>query len=280
MGLKIKLNGGYADNHQISLNDMSVLSKSIQTISKNFELKNEKTTYTDIYINATKEGSYEILLDLLNNPYVQGIGSAYLYDLSKDIKSFISNSDKKISIQKLIDEIYSMSIELADADYYDYRLEEKKQLLEKKEFFLNSEFSTFNAIRDISKLIKESKDEQSNRPDSISFINDNKSDNDFEFNIESRKTIHNMSYNSLELDDIAISGIPINITRGHKPFFKMKAPFFGTIKIYTEDNILDSISDYFKDKKQISVIIKPMVKMGELIETREGKLIKIVEEKS
>jgi hypothetical protein len=168
MGLKVKLNGGYADNHQISLNDMSVLSKSIQTISKNFELKNGEKTHTEIYINATKEGSYEIFLDLLNNPYVVGVGSAYLYDLSKYIKSFISHRDKKAIIQKLIDDVYSISVELADADYYDYRLEEQKQILEQKEKILNSEFSTFNSIRDISKLVKESK--MNNRIDLIVFL--------------------------------------------------------------------------------------------------------------
>lgn len=280
MGLKVKLNGGYADNHQISLNDMAILSKSIQIISKNFELKNGKTVHTEIYINATKEGSYEIFLDLLNNPYIQGVGSAYLYDLSKDIKSFISSNEKIKIIEKLIDDVYSLSIELSDADYYDYRLEEKNQLLKDKEKILNSEFSTFNSIRDISKLVKETSDEQSNRPDNISFISDEGELNDtFEFNSECRRKIHTISNEALELDNIEISGIPINIARGSKPFFKMKAPFFGTIKIYVKDDDLEVIADYFKEKKQIVAIIKPILKMGELIKTREGKLIEIIEEK-
>ena len=279
MGMKVTLRGGYADSHQISLNDISILSKSIQTISKNFESKNGKKTYTEIYINATKEGCFEIFLDLLNNPYVQGVATAYLYDLSKDIKTFISHSDKKAYIEKLINDIYSMSIELADADYYDYLLEEKKQILEKKEKILNSELSTFNSIKDISKLVKESKDELSNRPDSISFVNEDESSNDFEFNIESRKKMHTISHEHLELDNITIIGIPTNIARGRNSFFKMKAPFFGTIKIYVKDSDLDFISDYFKNNEQISVIIKPILKMGELIKTREAKLIEILEEK-
>jgi hypothetical protein len=80
------------------------------------------------------------------------------------------------------------------------------------------------------------------------------------------------------LNNITITGIPNNIARGRNPFFKMKAPFFGTMKIYVKDSDLDFISDYFKDKTQISVIIKPILKMGELIKTREGKLIEIIEE--
>ncbi len=36
MSLKIKLEGGYADNHQILVDDMAVIAKSIQNLSKKF----------------------------------------------------------------------------------------------------------------------------------------------------------------------------------------------------------------------------------------------------
>lgn len=151
MSLKIKIEGGYADNHKIPLSDMAKLSESIQNISKNYEVKNGKTTYTDIYINANKKGSFEIILDLLQSEFAKGVATGvatnYLTELSKDIKNFILYTDKKKYIEDLINDIYDLSIELADAEYYDYRLEQKKQLLEEKEKCLNAEYSTFNSIK-------------------------------------------------------------------------------------------------------------------------------------
>lgn len=280
MSLIIKLEGGYADQHKISLNDMSILSKSIQNMSKNFEIRNNKNYYTDIYISATQEGSYEIWLDLLNNPLTQGLAVNYLYDLLKDIKQFIVYTDKKEFIKKLIDEIYILSLELAEADSYDYALEMKQKKLEEKEKILNSEFSSFNSIQDISKLIKESSDEISNKPNSISFlINDNPHQN-FTINVTDRRHIHNISSEILELDHIIIKGIPTHITRSSELFFKMKAPFFGTMKIYVHSHDLDIVTDYFKEKKPITVKIQPILKMGELIKTRESNLIAIINEEA
>jgi hypothetical protein len=282
MSLLVKINGGYADKHIIPLNDMAKLSKAIQNISKNYEIKNEKTIYTDIYINTTKEGSFEIVLDLLqNNPYVQGIGAAYLYDLSKDIKSFILYTDKKKTIENLINDVYSLSIELADADYYDYNLEKKKQELEKKEKFLTAEFSTFNSIKDISSITKSSNDEQSNKPNSISFAikNDNNYE-EFEFNIDNKHKIKQMEYERINLDDVIVKGIPNNISREPNNYFKMKTPFFGTLKIYTNNEEINIIADYFKNKLPISIKINPIVKMGELINTKEAKLIEILKQEN
>ena len=278
MSLIIQLEGGYANQHQISLNDMAILAKSIQNISKNFEIKNNKYSYTDIYINATQEGSFEILLDLLNNPLVQGLAINYLYDLLKDIKSFIIYTDKKVFIKELIDEIYALSIELAEANSYDYDLENKQQILEKKEKILNAEFSSFNSIQDISKLIKESDSETSNKPDSISFIMETNTNSNFKLDFNDRKKIHNIACEILELDDILVRGIPTHVTRSTELSFKMKVPFFGTMKIYVSNGDLDIVTDYFKEQKQITVKIKPIVKMGDLIKTREGKLIEIIGE--
>lgn len=284
MSLKIKIKGGYADKHKIPLNDMAKLSKSIQTISKNYEIKDRKNIYTDIYIDGAKEGCFEIILDLLqNNIYAQGVATGlatnYLYDLSKDIKSFIVYSDKKQAIEKLVNEIYSLSIELADAEYYDYRLEQKEQELEQKEKYLNAEFSTFNSIREISSLVKSSGDEKSLKPDNITFsIEENDLYEEFDFNIDSKQKVQNISNSKMNLDDVIVKGIPINTSKEANNFFKMKAPFFGTLKIYTTTEEINKVSKYFQDEKPITVKLNPIVKMGELIKTKEAKLVEIIEE--
>ena len=280
MSLKIVLNGGYADKHQISLNDMSILSKSVQNISKYHEIKHGKTKFTDVYITATKEGSYELLLELWNNnPAIQVIGGGLLYDLAKEIKNFIIYTDKKEYIKSLVDDIYTLSMELDAEDSYDYIFEEKKELLEEKEKRLNAEFATYSSIQDISKLVKSSKDEISNKPDSISFTTEKEGIKEkFSFDSESHKKIVEIANKEIEVSNITVRGIPSKVSRGKNSYFSMKVQFFGKLKIYVEDIDLDEIAECFKIKEQIKITLKPLLKMGELIKTREGKLIKIHKE--
>ena len=279
MSLKIKIKGGYADHHRIPLNDMAKLSKSIQMISKNFEIRNGKNIYTDIYIDSAKNGCFEIALDLLqNNPYVQGVGAAYLYDLSKDIKNFILYKDKKVFIESLINDIYELSIELSDADYYDYRLEQKKQELEEKEKILNAEFSTFNSIKEISSLIKGSGEGKSLKPESITFsISQGSQLEEFKFDLSAKQKIQTISDKRMELDDVIVKGIPINVSKETSNYFKMKVPFFGTLKIYANIYDINILSNYFKEEKPVTIKINPIVKMGELVKTKEARLVEIIE---
>lgn len=281
MSLKIKIKGGYADQHKIPLNDMAKLSKSVQTISKNFEIRNGKKIYTDIYIDSAKEGCFEIVLDLFqNNPYVQGIGAAYLYDLSKDIKNFLLYTDKKKIIETLINDVYNLSIELADADYYDYKLEQKKQELEEKESILNAEFSTFNSIKDISSLIKGSGENESLKPESITFsISQGNQLEEFKFDLDAKQKIQTISDKRMELDDVIVKGIPTNVSKETSNYFKMKVPYFGALKIYANKDAINILSNYFIEEKPVTIKINPIVKMGELVKTKEARLVEIIEEK-
>lgn len=284
MSLKIKIRGGYADKHKIPLNDMAKLSKSIQTISKNYELKDGKDSFTDIYIDAAKEGCFEIILDLLqNNIYAQGVATGlatnYLYDLSKDIKSFLLYTDKKRVIESLINDVYNLSIELSDADYYDFRLEQKKQELEEKEKQLNAEFSTFNSIKDISSLVKSSGDEKSIKPDSITFsIEQDSLHEEFNFDLDARQKIQKISCDRMELDDVIVKGIPTNVSKETSNFFRMKVPFFGTLKIYANKEAINILSSYFIKEKPVTIKINPIIKMGELVKTKEARLVEIIED--
>ncbi|MFY4817943.1 hypothetical protein ACOTWJ_06920 [Aliarcobacter butzleri] len=280
MSLKIKIKGGYADHHKIPLNDMAKLSKSIQIISKNFEVRDGKKIYTDIYIDSAKEGCFEIALDLLqNNAYVQGIGAAYLYDLSKDIKNFVLYNDKKKSIESLVNDVYNLSIELADADYYDYRLEQKKQELEEKEKILNAEFSTFNAIKEISSLVKGPGEDESLKPESITFsINQDEELEEFNFDLDAKQKIQIISNNRMELDDVIVKGIPTNVSKESNNFFKMKVPFFGLLKIYANKEAINILSNYFIEEKPVTIKINPIVKMGELVKTKEARLVEIIKD--
>lgn len=283
MSLKIKIEGGYANNHKIPLSDMAKLSESLQSISKNFEAKNGKTTYTDIYIDAAKEGCFEIILDLLQNDYVQGVtigvAANYLTDLTKDIKKFILYTDKKRFIEELVNDVYNLSIELADAEYYDYRLEQKRQILEEKEKCLNAEFSTFNSLKKISSLVKNANEEQSLKPDSITFSIQNEGLNEeIKFDLDTRQKIHKISNEKMSLDDIIVKGIPNNVSKESNNFFKMKVPFFGTLKIYANKEQIYDIAHYFQEDEPVTIKINPIVKMGELIKTKEAKLIEIIQE--
>lgn len=277
MSLKIKLIGGYADNHQILVDDMSVIVKSIQNLSKNFEIKNSKSNYTSLYIDTTKEGSYEIILNLINDPYFQGLATAYFYDLTKDIKTFLHSKNKKEKIENLINEIFILALELNESDYYDYEHEKKQQVLKEKEKVLGAEFSSFNSIKDLNNLIKEKEDEKSLRPTSISFELDGKPDNELLLNSETRKEISEISNDVLELENIIVSGLPKNISRGASSFFKMDVDFFGKLKIYVNEESLKIITEYFRKNEPIKVEIKPILKIGDLIKTREAKLINIIE---
>lgn len=284
MSLKIKIRGGYADKHKIPLNDMAKLSKSIQTISKNYEIKDGKNIYTDIYIDAAKEGCFEIVLDLLqNNQYVQGVATGlatnYLYDLSKDIKNFLLYTDKKEAIESLVNDVYNLSIELADADYYDYRLEQKKQELEQKEKILHAEFSTFNSIKEISSIVKDSGEDASLKPDSITFsIGKDGQLEEFSFDLDAKQKIQTISNNRMELDDVIVKGIPTNVSKEANNFFKMKVPFFGLLKIYANKETINILSNYFIEEKPVTIKINPIVKMGELVKTKEAKLVEIIED--
>ena len=82
----------------------------------------------------------------------------------------------------------------------------------------------------------------------------------------------------MSLDDIIVKGIPIKVSKESNPFFKMKAPFFGTLKIYTTKEQINEISNYFKEDKAVKIKINPIVKMGELIKTKEAQLIEIIKE--
>lgn len=277
MSLKIKLEGGYADNHQIPVEDMAIIAKSIQNLSKNFEIKNNKNEYTTLYIDTTKEGSYEIILNLINDPYFQSLSTAYFYDLSKDIKTFLQSEKKKEKIEKLIDEIYKFAIELSESDYYDYKHEEKQKKLEKKEKILKAELSSFSSIKDINNLIKEKEDKTSLKPTSISFEVDGKVDIELMLSSESRKKIYELSNDALDLENIIVTGLPKNISRGSSSFFKMDVNFFGKLKIYVDEESLKIITEYFGRNESIKVEIKPILKIGDLIKTREAKLINIIE---
>lgn len=284
MSLTVKIKGGYADQHKIPLNDMAKLSKSIQTISKNYETKDGKSIYTDIYIDAAKEGCFEIVLDLLQNSeftkgVLTGVASNYLYDLSKDIKSFLLYTDKKKAIESLVNDVYNLSIELADADYYDYRLEQKEQELEEKEKMLNAEFSTFNSIKEISSLVKGSGEDQSLKPESITFsISHDDQLEEFNFDLDAKQKIQTISNNRMELDDVIVKGIPTNVSKESSNFFKMKVPFFGSLKIYANKEAINILSKYFIDEKAVTIKINPIVKMGELVKTKEARLVEIIED--
>ena len=54
--------------------------------------------------------------------------------------------------------------------------------------------------------------------------------------------------------------------------------FIGKMKIRATDDQLSKMSDYFKNSQVVKIEVEPIIKIGDLIETRDARLIKIIEE--
>ena len=50
------------------------------------------------------------------------------------------------------------------------------------------------------------------------------------------------------------------------------------MKIRATDDQLSKMSDYFKNSQVVKIEVEPIIKIGDLIETRDARLIKIIEE--
>lgn len=278
----IKIEGGASDLHMISLTNMRKITDSIQKISYNFEYQLQGTREKDIYIKANKEGSFEITLGLIDfaqyKPIIEGIAASFLYDLIKKMKEYISSSEKRAYIKKLLDDTYSMAIELAEAEYYDVGFEKKKQTIEKNIKLINAEFSNYNAIKQIASIVHDTEEIKTLKPTTIYFeatIDD--AIETLNINQQTKNLIHENESEPVQIENLIISGIPDNLTRASKSFL-MEIAFIGKVKVRTTDEQLSIVSDYFKEKKSIRIEIQPIIKMGELIETRDAQLINIIGE--
>lgn len=277
----IKLNGGASDVHMIALADMAKLSDALQKLSYNLEYQHYGTKQQGIFIKANKEGSFEIALGLIDSEtmktLVEGVGSAILYDLIKGLKQYILFGDKRSDIKKLLDQTFELAVSLAEAEYYDINLERKKKNIEANIKLLNSEFASFNAVKTIASIIKSSNEEASLKPSSISFSYSGEEVSEtLDIDSSVKELINAHESEEIKLENIIISGVPDKLSRGGKSFV-MEVNFIGNVKIRANDAQLTVISDYFRDKRSVKVEIEPIVKMGSLVETREGKLINIVE---
>ncbi len=58
----------------------------------------------------------------------------------------------------------------------------------------------------------------------------------------------------------------------------MDVDFIGKMKIRATDDQLSKMSDYFKNSQVVKIEVEPIIKIGNLIETRDARLIKIIEE--
>lgn len=277
----IKLNGGASDAHMMSLSDMAKLSDALQKLSYNLEYQRYGTKQQEIYIQANREGSFEIILGLLDPATVQalkeGIGAAILYDLIKGMKSYIFFAEKRTELKQLLDQTFELAVSLTEAEYYDVNLERKKKKVEQNIQILNSEFACFNAVKSIASIVRSSEGESYLKPSSISFsYADEEVSERLEIDASIKDLINAHESDAIKLENLIISGVPDKLSRGSKSFI-MDVNFMGKVKVRANDEQLTVISDYFRDKKSIKIEIEPIVKMGTLVETREGKLINVLE---
>lgn len=278
--MTIILNGGSSDFHMISLNDMKKIADSIQKISYNFEYQEQKTRQKEIYIKANKEGSFEILLGLLDptnyQTIAEGVAVAYLYDLIKKMETYVKSDKYKEDIKSLIDETYRISIELAKEEYYDVRFKRKKQIIQENIKKINAEFSNYNSMKQLASIVNNDNN-QSLKPTSITFssIKDN-IEEVLEINASTKEIFEKNDIKDIKVDNIIVSAIPDTPSRSNGSFY-IDIPFIGKMKVRATDEELSRVSDYFGKKEPIIVEIKPIIKMGELVETRDSKLVRIIE---
>ncbi len=278
--MTITLNGGSSDFHMISLNDMKKIADSIQKISYNFEYEVNRTKQKEIYIKANKEGSFEILLELLDptnyQTIVEGVAAAYLYDLIKKMKTYVKSDKYKEDIKFLIDETYKIAIELAKEEYYDVKFKRKEQTIKENIKKINAEFSNYNSIKQLSSIVNNDNN-QSLKPTSITFnyIKDN-IEEVLEINASTKEIFENNDIKDIKVDNIIVSAIPDTPSRSNGSFY-IDIPFIGKMKVRATDEELSRVSDYFGKKEPITVELEPIIKMGELVETRDSKLVRIIE---
>lgn len=278
----VKLNGGSTDIHMISLNDMRKLSDSIQKISYNFEYQKHGTKNRNIYIEANKEGSFEILLTLIDPVHlttiIDGVQSAFLYDLIKKMEEYLKSDTKKEDIKALADETFKLALDLAEEEYFDVHLTKKKQKIEKNTKIINSELANYQAMKQIASIIGKTNNEHSLKPTSITFTSEVEDNVEvLEINNSTKELLNKNELDTIKVENIIISGLPDGLTRASMSF-TMEVAFIGRLKIHINEKQLKVVSDYFKNTKSITVEVEPIIKMGDLIETRDAKLIKILED--
>lgn len=278
----VKLNGGSTDIHMISLNDMRKLSDSIQKISYNYEYQVHGTKNRNIYIEANKEGSFEILLGLIDPSYlaglVVGVQGNFLFELIKKMREYLDSNTKKEDIKKLVDETFKLALELAEAEYFDIRLEKKKQTIEKNTKLINAELANYQAMKQIASIVGKTDEDHSLKPTSITFTSEAEDDVAvLEINNSTKELLSKNELDVIKIENITISGVPDGLTRANMSFM-MEVAFIGKLKVHATNNQLNTVSDYFKNSKSIKIEVEPIIRMGDLIETRDARLIKILKD--
>ena len=263
----------------ISLNDMRKLSDSIQKISYNYEYQIHGTKNQNIYIEANKEGSFEILLGLIDPISMQtvseGLIGAYLYDLIHKMGEYLNSDTKTEDIKKLVDETFKLALDLAEAEYFDVRFEKKKQTIEKNTKLINAELANYQAMKQIASIVGKTTEEHSLKPTSITFSSESEGNIELlEINNSTKELLNKNEINTIKIENITISGVPDGLTRASMSFM-MEVAFIGKLKVHATNNQLNTVSDYFKNSKSIKIEVEPIIRMGDLIETRDAKLIKI-----
>ena len=111
----------------------------------------------------------------------------------------------------------------------------------------------------------------------MSAKNDIELEETLEINISNKHMFDSNELNKIKVENIVISGVPDGLTRSSK-FFYMDVDFIGKMKIRATDDQLSKMSDYFKNSQVVKIEVEPIIKIGDLIETRDARLIKIIEE--
>lgn len=210
---------------------MRKLSDSIQKISYNYEFQEYGTKNQNIYIEANKEGSFEILLGLIDPSYLAGllvgVQGNFLFELIKKMREYLDSDTKKEDIKKLVDETFQLALELAEAEYFDVRFEKKKQTIEKNTKLINAELANYQAMKQIASIVGKTDEEQSLKPTSITFTSEIEDTIELlEINNSTKELLSKNELDAIKIENIIISGVPDGLTRASMSFM-MEVAFIG-----------------------------------------------------
>lgn len=280
--IKLKFEGGIVDKGVISFRALQSIMHELQNITANliaeeFENKNidlikniRKKEISKLYLTDYRKGSVDLGIQLLNifntlygvgNPIAYGIVGNVIYD--KIIKKMIDNVNFESAIlpniKKFILNLYQKVFNEND--------KKKKNILEPELIIIKKEieiiFSNYKSTVNITNVIGQE----------IKTLRFKSSEQLLDITEKEKKGFKKLTNKIFNIEEnFKISGIPIKLNRRDNSVYIKTSFLKNNIKLYVNDEMLNEISDYFRDKKTITVEGVPIIKMGDYVRILEFRV--------
>lgn len=284
--IKLKFEGGIADKGVISFRALQSIMYELQNITGNlvaeeFENKNidliksiRKKEISKLYLTDYSKGSVDLgiqLLNIFNTLYGVGNHIAYeiigavIYDnIIKKMKDNVNFESAILpNIKKFILNLYQKISNENDT--------KKKNILESELISTKKEieiiFSNYKSMVNITNVIDQE----------IKTLSFKSSKQSLYITEREKKRFKKLTDKIFYINEsFKISGIPIKLNRRDNSVYIKTFLLKNNIKLYVNDGMLNEISDYFRDKKAITVEGVPIIKMGDYVRTLEFRVDKLI----